>query len=78
MIHQTEVYRSVRNQQALDLLPKEFKQAHSISFFPETAGLVPQLGTLNSDKTVGGQIIREFPEAILNDTHLVIPLATLM
>ena len=64
LVSENEVERSVANQKVFDRIGKENLEKMHAKVFPETAGLVLNNDMPGAPKKLGGQLIREIPDAV--------------
>lgn len=61
-----EVQRSVANEDAFELLGKEYLRKNGLDYFPESAGLTVKGDFPNAPDKLGGQLIREIPASVIS------------
>jgi hypothetical protein len=65
LVSENEVERSVANQKVFDHMGKSKLEAMNVKVFPESAGLVVTKELSGAPEKLGGQLIREIPEEVI-------------
>lgn len=66
LVSENEVERSIANQKAFDHLGKKKLEEMKVKVFPESAGLVISKEIPGAPEKLGGQLIREIPDDVIN------------
>ena len=79
LVSSGEALRSLTNQRVLELLGAQFLERAGVMTFPETAGIALDPARFEgAPEKLGGQIIREIPDAILRGERQAISFSSLM
>ena len=66
LVSENEVERSVANQKVLDSIGKNKLEAMNVKVYPESAGLVIKKDIPGAPEKLGGQLIREIPNDVVD------------
>ncbi len=66
LVSENEVERSVANQKVFDKIGQEKLESIHVKVFPESAGLVMNADMPGAPAKLGGQLIREIPDDVVN------------
>lgn len=66
LVSENEVERSIANQKVFDKIGQEKLKSMHVKIFPESAGLVLNNDLPGAPKKLGGQLIREIPDDVVN------------
>lgn len=78
LVSGNEVERSVANQKVFDKLGEEKLESLNLKLFPETAGLTVARNYDNAPEKLGGQLIREIPDEIIDGEKKWLSFSALM
>jgi hypothetical protein len=78
LVSVNEVERSVANQKVFDKLGRDKLESLNLKLFPETAGLTVAKNHDNAPEKLGGQLIREIPDEIIDGEKKWLSFSALM
>ncbi|MBC7713512.1 MAG: hypothetical protein H7177_09240 [Rhizobacter sp.] len=78
LVSENEVERSVANQKVFDKIGKEELEKMHVKVFPESAGLVLDQEMPGAPKKLGGQLIREIPDGVVESKTKWLSFSALM
>jgi hypothetical protein len=77
-ISENDIEKSISNQMTYDAIGKENLDKMNIKIFPDSAGLIFDREVNGAPEKLGGQLIREIPEDIMNNDKKWISFASLI
>lgn len=78
LVSENEVERSVANQKVFDNMGKKKLEEINVKVFPESAGLVLSKDVQGAPAKLGGQLIREIPDEVVNAENKWLSFSALM
>ncbi len=78
LVSENEVERSVTNQKVFDHIGKKKLDEINVKIFPESAGLIISKDVRGAPGKLGGQIIREIPDEVMNAKNKWLSFSALM